>query len=168
MSTTPTASGERSLPESTTSRTCHDVVAPALLREVADAGVEIVGTLHVEGGAETAALRNARTFVAAGGTLLYGSDYLNPGIPPGLDLEEFELMAAAGLTPLDVLTNATSRAAVQLERDDIGSLEFGASADLFAVRGDPLRELGALGDVVLVVVRGELVVDGPRLNLPSG
>jgi imidazolonepropionase-like amidohydrolase len=146
----------------------HDAVAAALLREVADAGVEIVGTLHVEGGAETAALANARAFVAAGGTLLYGSDYLNPGIAPGLDLEELELMAAAGLTPRQVLTNATSRAADQLGRDDIGALEIGASADLFAVRGDPLRGLGALRDTVLVVVRGDLVVDGPRLNLPGG
>ena len=78
-----------------------------LMRRVARAGIEIVGTLHVRRYARAAALANARAFVRAGGTLLYGSDFGNPGIPTGVDREELRLMGRAGLSTLDVLRNAT-------------------------------------------------------------
>ncbi len=58
---------------------------PQLMRELAQAGLEIVGTLHViELVVACREVRdNAAAFVAAGGTLLYGSDYGVTGIPAG-------------------------------------------------------------------------------------
>jgi imidazolonepropionase-like amidohydrolase len=104
--------------------------------------------------------------VAAGGTLLYGSDYGNQGIPSGVDVEELRLMVASGLTRRQALVNATSRAAKQL-RVPVGVLRKGGAADVVAVRGDPFVDLAALARPALVVVRGDLVVDGPRLHLPD-
>jgi imidazolonepropionase-like amidohydrolase len=84
----------------------------ALVREVARRRIPIVGTLHVYGGG---CGQNAREFVRAGGKLLYGSDFGNPGIPSGIDVEELELMAHAGLSRLAVLRAATSEAGRQLD-----------------------------------------------------
>jgi imidazolonepropionase-like amidohydrolase len=142
----------------------HDPrVMPALVK----AGVEIVGTLHVHdaNGCSTAAY--ARAFVDAGGTLLYGSDYPNSPIPPGVDVDELRLMAAAGLTSLEVLTNATARAGEQLRIAKLGTLQEGAPADLVGVSGNPLADLEALKLPELVVVRGVVVVDGGRIVTPS-
>ena len=143
------------------------------MREVAAAGLELVATLHVVSGADprgrARALANARAFVAAGGTLLYGTDFGVPGIPPGVDVEELRLMRQAGLSSLDVLRNATSRAAAVLPVSNAGRLRPGAPADLAVVSGDPTRDLARLGTVPLfLVVRGQVVIDGPRLNGPVG
>jgi imidazolonepropionase-like amidohydrolase len=143
---------------------------PELMRTLARRGVEIVGTLyvvslHCRGGTSTA---NARAFVGAGGTLLYGSDFGNPGIPLGVVVEELRLMRAAGLSSLDVLRNATSRSGAVLGLPGVGRLVRGGPADLAVLQGDPTRDLSRLGGTpLLVVVRGALVVDGPRLNLPA-
>jgi imidazolonepropionase-like amidohydrolase len=138
-----------------------------VMRSLARRGIEIVGTLHVlEQFCGTDALLNARAFVEAGGTLLYGSDYGVSGIPGGIDVEELRLMVSAGLSRREAIVNATSRAAEQLPVDGLGVLREGGPADVVAVRGDPLADLGVLASPVLVVVRGAVVVDGPRLNLP--
>ena len=101
----------------------------------------------------------ASAFVDAGGTLLYGSDYGNPGIPLGADVDELRLMVRAGLSPREVLTNATARAGEQLGIEKIGTLQTGAPADLVAVDGDVFTDLEALEVPRLVIVRGRLVVE---------
>ena len=60
-----------------------DHADPNAMRTAAQRGLPIVGTLHVIGSPARcpAALSNARAFVAAGGTLLYGTDHGVPGIP---------------------------------------------------------------------------------------
>jgi imidazolonepropionase-like amidohydrolase len=130
----------------------------ALMKALAEAGVEIVGTLHVirmlVGCPEL--LESVRAFVRARGTLLYGSDYGNPGIPTGVDVAELLLMERAGLSTLEVLVNATSRAGEQTGVEGIGRLEEGAPADLVAVRGDVRDDLAKLLEPTLVVVRGRL------------
>jgi imidazolonepropionase-like amidohydrolase len=135
---------------------------PPLMRALARAGVEIVGTLHVvELYGCPIAVENARAFVAAGGTLLYGSDYGNPGIPAGLDLAELERMRAAGLGALEVLAGATSRAGAITGVPGLGRLAAGSPADLVAVRGDPTQDLSRLRRALrLLVVRGRVAL-GP-------
>ena len=113
-----------------------------LMARVAREGVEVVGTLHVVSSfAGAGVLANARAFVRAGGTLLYGSDFGNPGIPLGADPVELGLMNRAGLSRLDVLRNATSRAGAVLGVADAGRLRPGAPADVVVVSGNPLRDL---------------------------
>ena len=114
------------------------------------------------------ALANARAFVRAGGTLLYGTDFGNPGIPPGVDREELRLMRRAGLSPLDVLRNATSRAGRVLGLPNVGRLRAGASADLVVVDGDVLRDVTRVASVPrLLLVRGSAVIDGTRFSPPA-
>ncbi len=134
---------------------------PALMREVAESETEIVGTLHViELYGCPSALANAQAFVAAGGLLLDGSDYGNPGIPAGLDLDELDRMRRAGLAPLDVLASATALAGDVTGIEGLGRLAAGSPADLVAVRGDPTQDLSRLRRTRLVVLRGEIVL-GP-------
>jgi imidazolonepropionase-like amidohydrolase len=143
------------------------------MREAATAGLELVATLHVVSGAVpgggAAPLANARAFVAAGGTLLNGSDFGVSGIPLGADADELRLMRRAGLSVLDVLRAATSRAGAVLPFPNAGRLRPGAPADLAVVGGDATRDVSRLGTIpLLLVVRGQVVVDGPRLNRPAG
>lgn len=139
---------------------------PQLMRDLAAAGIEIVATLHVRQTGECAdVLENAEVFVAAGGVLLYGSDYGNPGIPLGLDVVELELMAGAGLSRREVLANATGRAGELTGVAGLGRLAEGSPADVVGVRGDPTADLSRLRDPLLVVVRGRPVIVGGRVVL---
>jgi imidazolonepropionase-like amidohydrolase len=137
--------------------------------QLARRGMEIVGTLYAlslfcRGGSS---LANAQAFVRAGGTLLYGSDFGVSGVPLGAVAGELRLMRRAGLSRLDVLRNASSRSAAVLGLPGVGRLVAGGRADLAVVGGDAVRDLSRVAATpLLVVVRGELVVDGPRLNLP--
>lgn len=138
---------------------------PRLMRELAARSVEIVGTLHVrENRSCPDLLANARAFVDAGGSLLYGSDMGNPGIPLGLDPEELRLIGAAGLSATDALQAATSRAGRLLGEEKLGRLVPGAPADVLVVKGNPFRDLDRLRDVSLVIAGGEIAVEGGRLT----
>jgi len=129
---------------------------PELMGQLADAGLEIVATLHVVRLVTGCAglLENASTFVRRGGTLLYGTDYGVTGIPGGVDVTELELLANSGLGRLGALRAATSRAAKVLAIDGLGELAAGSTADVVAVRGDPTRDLGALTEPLLIVRAG--------------
>ena len=135
---------------------------PELMRELAAAGMEIVATLYVistvvgcPGLAE-----NAADFHRAGGTLLYGSDFGVIGIPPGVVVAEFELLAESGLGAVGALRAATSEAAKVIPVDGVGRLAEGGRADVVAVRGDPTRDLNALARHVLIVREGRVELGG--------
>jgi imidazolonepropionase-like amidohydrolase len=140
-------------------------ISPRSLREVARRRIPIVGTLHVAATVHAAdpsfscpdGVADARIFVAAGGTLLYGSDMGNPGIPLGVDVGELLLMQRAGLAPTDVLAAATARAGNELGRPRLGRLVPGASADVWAVTGDATRDLLRLAHPRLAVIRGAVI-----------
>lgn len=137
-------------------------VPGGLLRTARSNGVEVVATLHVLDGCP-GALANATAFVDAGGSLLYGSDLGNPGIPFGIDVEELELMMRAGLSLEEVLASATSAAGEALGASPLGSLSTDAPADLIAVRGDVRSDLRALKNPLFVMADGEVVVE-PKEN----
>ena len=137
---------------------------PTLMRDLVARGVEIVGTLDVRQG-RCPVVAYSRAFVRAGGALLYGSDYGNPGISTGLDVNELRLMVRAGLSTREALTNATARAGEQLGVEKLGTLTVGAPADVVGADGNPFVDLGRLGIPSLLVVRGVLVVEGGRIVL---
>lgn len=71
--------------------------------------------------------------------------------------QEFPRMVALGMSPLDTLVSATSRAAEMLEMSgQIGVVAPGAYADVIAVQGDPTRDIGVMKDVRFVMKDGKV------------
>ena len=93
----------------------------------------------------------------AGIPVVLGTDAGNPLTLHGPAVyPELEAMAAAGLTPMQVLVAATRDAARAMGRDDIGTLEVGRAADLVVLDGDPLADVANLRRVRLVARAGEI------------
>lgn len=70
---------------------------------------------------------------------------------------EFAYMVQFGMTPMDSIKAATSRAAELLGMDgDIGVLAPGAYADVIAVNGNPLQDVKVLKDVKFVMKDGKV------------
>ncbi|MCP3800819.1 amidohydrolase family protein [Allokutzneria sp. A3M-2-11 16] len=87
----------------------------------------------------------------AGATILAGSDTSNLFVAHGASLHvELELLVAAGLSPLEALTSATSAPADCFGLGDRGRIAPGLRADLLLVEGDPTKAIGATLDIVAV------------------
>jgi imidazolonepropionase-like amidohydrolase len=92
----------------------------------------------------------------AGSRMAFGTD---SGVyPHGRNAEQFALMVAAGMSPLDALRSATIHAADLLGiAEDTGHTRPGARADLVAVPGDPLRDPSVLTGIDFVMKAGRVV-----------
>ena len=87
--------------------------------------------------------------------ILAGSDLGGIWILPGFGLhQEFRELAAAGLSPLEVLQAATLNGAEFLGRGDIGAVEAGRQADLVLLDANPLEDVAALDAISGVMVDG--------------
>jgi imidazolonepropionase-like amidohydrolase len=72
--------------------------------------------------------------------------------------KEFGALVRGGLSPLDAIQAATVNAAELLGwAKDMGSIEAGKYADIIAVNGDPLVDIGVMERVVFVMKGGEVV-----------
>jgi imidazolonepropionase-like amidohydrolase len=90
----------------------------------------------------------------AGVKIAFGTDM--GGIPWTQPIaDEFGLMVKFGMSPMDAIKSATSRAAELLEmHGELGVIAPGALADVVAVQGDPLKNIEALKDVRFVMKDG--------------
>lgn len=90
---------------------------------------------------------------AAGVKIAFGTD---TGVSPhGENAHEFELMVAAGMPPMEAIQCATREAAKLLRIEDrLGSIEAKKIADVIAVKGDPLKEISKMREVVFVMKEG--------------
>ncbi|MGE5737190.1 MAG: metal-dependent hydrolase family protein, partial [Acidobacteriota bacterium] len=71
---------------------------------------------------------------------------------------EFDAMVAWGMKPVEALQAATINASQLLGiADQVGTIEPGRAADIVAVNGDPLTDIKAVNNVVLVMKAGEVV-----------
>jgi imidazolonepropionase-like amidohydrolase len=94
-----------------------------------------------------------RKQLAAGVPMAAGSD-VGP-FPHGTQAREYELMVKYGMTPLAALQAGLLNGAKLLGwQGQIGALKAGYFADVIAVPGDPLRDIGALEKVTFVMKGG--------------
>lgn len=89
----------------------------------------------------------------AGVPIAFGTD---SGVSEhGKNAREFELMVNAGMPPMEAIRAATYHGAKLLRiEDDLGTVEKGKFADLVAVQGDPLQNIGLLKDIRFVMKEG--------------
>ena len=74
---------------------------------------------------------------------------------------EIALLAESGASAAEAITAATSGAAAVLGIEgETGTLRAGLAADMIAVPGDPLADLGALAHPAMVMLGGAVVVGG--------
>jgi len=71
--------------------------------------------------------------------------------------QEFKRMVSLGMTPMDAIQSATVRASELLDmKGEIGVVAPGAYADIVAVSGDPLKDVGELEHVHFVMHNGSV------------
>jgi imidazolonepropionase-like amidohydrolase len=105
---------------------------------------------------QTRNLENARRAHAAGVWIVAGSDAV-AGLH-GQNARELQWLVKAGLTPAEAVRAATFDAARLLALDgQVGAVKPGMLADLIAVAGDPLRDIGVLEHVGFVMKEGHIV-----------
>jgi imidazolonepropionase-like amidohydrolase len=86
----------------------------------------------------------------AGGFAWTGADSLNEAL-------EFQYYVQYGMSAMDAIRTATTRAAELLGKsDELGSIEAGKFADLIAVSGDPLADITELERVKFVMKNGTI------------
>ena len=92
----------------------------------------------------------------AGVKMVFASD---AGVMPHEDVGgQFAVMVRLGMTPIEAIRAATVNAADALAQSgQVGTIKVGAWADIIAVDGDPLADVGELTDVDAVVKGGVLV-----------
>ena len=110
----------------------------------------------------------ARTALAVWGKVLEGAKRMGVKIAYGTDAGVFEhgrngeeaalMVKFGGMTPREVIISATRDAAELLGiSGETGTLDVGKSADLIAVDGDPLTDVGALMKIRYVMAAGRVV-----------
>jgi imidazolonepropionase-like amidohydrolase len=102
------------------------------------------------------ALKNLKKLEDAGVTIAAGTDAGNIGTLHGPSIfREFELMAEAGLTPMEILTAATVNAGKVFAKDsEIGTINPGMLADLVILRANPLIDIHNASEIETVIKDG--------------
>jgi len=92
----------------------------------------------------------------AGVKIVFGTDI--GGIPWTEPIaQEFLRMVEFGMSPIEAIQSATSRAAEMLDMEgQIGVIAPGAYADVIALNGDPLRDIKVLENVQFVMKDGNI------------
>jgi imidazolonepropionase-like amidohydrolase len=157
----------------------HQEYVPAVGDKLAAAGVAITPTLCVSSYSiramqaketltadDEAYLRRRERMLAdnlthlgrlceAGVTIVAGTDAGWRFTPFDALPEEIALLCRGGMPAMSAIQAATSRAAAVIGREhEFGSVKPGLEADLIAVEGDPLTDIGALRDLRLVMQAG--------------
>ena len=118
-----------------------NILSPAVAEKAVRVGTDMAG--------------NFEKAHKAGVNIAYGTD---SGISPhGTNAEEAVLMVEAGMDEMDVIVSATINAADLIDMSDsLGTIEAGKFADIIAVDGSPLGDIGELLDVDFVMKGGKI------------
>jgi imidazolonepropionase-like amidohydrolase len=110
------------------------------------------------------AQENVRKIHAAGGVVACGTDQSSGASTH----RELELLAAAGISPLDVIRIATYNSAVFLGKaDQLGSVDTGKLADLVLLSRDPGADINNAKSIIFVMKNGQ-IIDESQLPLAGG
>jgi imidazolonepropionase-like amidohydrolase len=95
--------------------------------------------------------------IKAGVKIVFGTDIGGMPWTTTSIADEFPYLTKAGLTPMEAIQAATSRAAELLDMEgEIGVVAPGAYADIVAVPGDPLKDITELKKVKFVMHDGTI------------
>jgi imidazolonepropionase-like amidohydrolase len=102
--------------------------------------------------------QNFKKAAQMGVRIAYGTD---AGVyPHGFNARQFSWQVRYGQTPMEAIRSATIHAAALIGRgNEAGALEPGKWADLVAVKGDPLADVGLLENVAFVMKGGRVYLD---------
>jgi imidazolonepropionase-like amidohydrolase len=92
--------------------------------------------------------------IERGARIACGTDA--PAIPHGRNAKELLALVDRGMTPLQAIRAATTVAAELIDVDDRGRLDAGLLADIIAVEGNPLDDIGATERVRFVMKGGDV------------
>ena len=99
---------------------------------------------------------NFRKAFRAGVRMAFGSD--GAVYPHGDNGKQFKYMVEYGMTPMQAIQAATVHAAELIGwPDTVGAIEAGRFADIIAVEGNPLDDVGVLEDVRFVMKAGRVL-----------
>ena len=118
------------------------------------------GVLKAARQALATAMANLRRAVRAGVPIVLGTDAGSPGALHGASVpREMMLMNQSGMTQMEIITSATSKAAKVIGKDKLlGAVEKGKHADLLILNSDPRGDIRAITDIWRVV-RGGYILD---------
>jgi imidazolonepropionase-like amidohydrolase len=99
--------------------------------------------------------QNFTKAVRAGVKMTFGTD---AGVcPHGIGARQFAFMVKYGMTPMQALQAATVNAADLIGHSELfGSITAGKSADIIAIKGDPLADIHTLEHVGFVMKEGKV------------
>jgi imidazolonepropionase-like amidohydrolase len=88
--------------------------------------------------------------------ILSGTDIPNFGLIPGASLHnELELLAEAGIKPLEVIKIATNNGATALGIDDrVGTIQPEKQADMIILSANPIENISNTKEIEAVLVDG--------------
>src|SRR5271165_142269 len=97
--------------------------------------------------------RNFTKAVRAGVKMTFGTD---AGVcPHGINARQFAFMVKYGMTPMQAIQSATVNAADLIGHPELfGAITAGRSADVIAVKGDPVADIRVLEHVAFVMKEG--------------
>lgn len=153
---------------------------PALMDELRAKGVHLVPTLKLlrhELAKEQVppavgepivqdSVREVGKFAAAGGKVLFGTDvdYMTDADPT----EEYELMAQAGMGPMQILASLTTTPAERWnEAHRRGRIAPGLDADLVVLEADPAEDVRQFARVKCAVRGGQVIYTQPARRPPQ-
>jgi imidazolonepropionase-like amidohydrolase len=100
-------------------------------------------------------LKTYRTAIEAGAKIVYGSD--SATYPHGDNARQFAVYVELGMSPLEAIQSATTVAAESLGLvGETGAVAPGYFADIIAVEGNPLEDIGVLENVIFVMKGGQV------------
>lgn len=95
--------------------------------------------------------------------LAIGPDTGSDLVPHGRIYRDLEFYAQAGLPPMEVIQMYTRNGAEALGKEKVlGTIEPGKFADVILIDGDPLFDMRAFRNVVMVIKGGKVVKPTPR------